>query len=179
MTIAVYIFAAFCAGAFLIKAIAFCQSWWYYLRGYPRLRQQMDPSFRPSVKVYLPCKGVETGFGENLDALATQDYPSYELICVTESDRDPAVAAIEEAQARHPGRIRRVVAGLATRCGQKNHNLLAAIDAHGDAEVYLFCDAKVRPAPDWMARMVEPFSLTDRRILGVTAMCSGGRFSDW
>jgi ceramide glucosyltransferase len=71
------------------------------------------------------------------------------------------------------------VAGIATRCGQKNHNLLAAIDAHGDAEVYLFCDAKVRPSPDWIARMVEPFSLKGRTILGVTAMCSGGRFSDW
>ncbi len=178
MTVAVSIFAAFCAGALVLKLAATWHTWWYRFVAYPRLRRRMDPTYRPSVAIFVPCKGTEPGFDANLDALAALDYPSYEVVCVTEAADDPAVAAIEAARARHPGRFRRVVAGLATRCGQKNHNLLAAIDAHGEAEVYLFCDAKVRPARDWIQRMVEPFSLPGRKVLGVTAMCSGGRFSD-
>lgn len=179
MMVAVYIFAAFCAGSLLLKLAATAQAWWYRLVAYPRLRRQMDPSYRPTVSVYLPCKGLEPGFDENLDALADLDYPCYDVVCVTEAADDPAVAAIEAAQARHPGRFLHVVAGLATRCGQKNHNLLAAIAAHGGADVYLFCDAKVRPARDWIQRMVEPFSVPGGKVLGVTAMCSGGRFPDW
>jgi len=180
MTIAIYIFAAFCASSVLVKFIGIVQVWWFRYREYPRLRRQMDPSFRPLVHVFLPCKGSEPGFDENLDALATLDYPDYQVVCITESEDDDAVGAIEAAMVRHPGRFERVVAGIATRCGQKNHNLLAAIDAHGDAEIYLFCDAKVRPDTDWIVRMVEPFSLKRKRpILSVTAVCSGGRFSDW
>jgi ceramide glucosyltransferase len=174
----VWIFAVVCFGATFFKVIAGWQCWWYRHRTYPRLKKEMDPDYRPSVRVFLPCKDIEEGLDANLDAIAAQDYPDFKLVCVTESEDDAAVAAIEAARRRHPGRIERVVAGLATVCGQKNHNLLAAIDAHGDAEVYLFCDAKVRPSPDWIARMVEPFSVQSRRVLAVSAMTTSSVCSD-
>ena len=167
------------AAAVLVPKLVACgQAAWYRRVRYPRLRRRMDRLDRPPVRIFVPCHGMTGELAGNLDAIAGQEYEPFDVVCVTGAADDPAAEAIEQARARHPGVFRRVVAGPATSCSQKNHNLLAAIRRHRDAEVYLFCDAKVRPRRDWVARMVEPFTL-QRPPVVVSALCSGGRYRGW
>ena len=171
--------AAVVGAAVLIPKLVACgQAAWYRHVRYPGLRRRMDRLDRPSVRIFVPCHGMTEELAGNLDAIAGQEYEPFDVVCVTEAADDPATVAIEQACARHPGLFRRVVAGAATSCSQKNYNLLAAIRGHRDAEVYLFCDAKVRPRRDWVARMVEPFTL-QRPPVVVSALCSGGRYRGW
>jgi ceramide glucosyltransferase len=165
------------AVAVLIKLVGCASALWYRAVRFPALRGRMAADFRPHVRIFMACKGIEEGLDTNLESIIAQDYPAFDLVCCTESGDDPAVAVIDEMRRRYPDRIELVVAGPASASSQKNHNLLASIGEHPNAEVYLFCDAKIRPAADWLERMVEPLSLP--RIVGVTASCSSARYSHW
>src|SRR5688572_7574355 len=75
------------------------------------------------VALVIAVKGVSENFGRFLDFALGQDYPDYHVIFVTESEEDPAHAAI---LGRMGNRARLVVAGKAGHTGQKVHNQLAA-----------------------------------------------------
>jgi cellulose synthase/poly-beta-1,6-N-acetylglucosamine synthase-like glycosyltransferase len=81
--------------------------------------------YQPKAVVIIPCKGLEPGLEENLEAFCSQDYREYELILVTESEHDPAHKLISRViqQCRRSAWL--VVAGEAQHRGQKVHNLLA------------------------------------------------------
>jgi hypothetical protein len=170
--------AILCVAVLTPKVIVIAQACWYRYFRYPSLRRRMDLGDRPHVRVFVPCHGGGDGLDANFDALAVQEYTPFDVVCVAESGDDPAIEAIERARRRHPGVIRLSVADGAVSCSQKNHNLLTAIRRHPVADVYLFCDAKVRPRSDWIARMIEPFTLRPAP-LAVTALCSRVRYRGW
>jgi cellulose synthase/poly-beta-1,6-N-acetylglucosamine synthase-like glycosyltransferase len=98
-----------------------------------------------------------------LKRLCTQDYPCYELVFVTRDGDDPATPVIGRvmADAASAGRCpcRHVLAGPATRNGQKNHNLLRGLDhINSDREVLAFCDSSHVAQPDWLRRLVAPIA---------------------
>jgi ceramide glucosyltransferase len=108
------------------------------------------------VCLFVPCKGIDTGLERNLRAAFQQDHPDYEVIFIVESTRDPACATIRRIMAEYrriPSRL--VVAGLATDCGQKVHNLRAATEhIPADIKYLAFMDSDARPRRQWLRWLV-------------------------
>jgi ceramide glucosyltransferase len=127
--------------------------------------------FTPFASVIAPCRGLEDGLQDNLGALIVQDYPAYEIIFVTDSADDPALAVIKKlTEAKTSSsrvKTRVVIAGQAIDSGQKVHNLRAAVmetDPH--SEVLVFVDSDARPHSSWLRSLVAP--LADERVGAAT-----------
>jgi cellulose synthase/poly-beta-1,6-N-acetylglucosamine synthase-like glycosyltransferase len=129
------------------------------------------PDFTPFVTVFVPCRGLDEGLKENIDAIFAQDYPSFEIIFVSDRADDPAFAVIQEARrlfAEETGPlIRTLPAGPATDSGQKVHNLRVAVNtADARSEVFVFTDTDARTQNFWLHSLVAP--LQDERIGATT-----------
>jgi cellulose synthase/poly-beta-1,6-N-acetylglucosamine synthase-like glycosyltransferase len=127
--------------------------------------------FTPFVSLFVPCRGLDEGLKDNIAAIFEQDYPSFEVVFVTDSKEDPALAIIEEARRSFNGEsgptMQLVIAGLANDSGQKVHNLRSAIShAARQSEVFVFVDTDARPNPHWLRSLVAP--LQDQRIGATT-----------
>ena len=119
------------------------------------------PEFTPFVTVFVPCRGIDDGLKENIDALFAQDYPEFEVIFVTDRADDPAFAVIEEARTSFKREfgptMRIVIAGPATDSGQKVHNLRVAVpEADQKTEIFAFVDTDARPHKLWLRSLVAP-----------------------
>ena len=163
----------FCALAFLLLL----QSFVALLAGLRLARHAWrDPSSRferyhPKVAIIVPCKGLDHGFEENIRALFAQDYRDYELIFVTESESDPAYDVLTRLiHESHRGAAWLVAAGESQNCGQKVHNLRAALNTLNAvdrrAEVIVFADSDARPTINWLGELVTP--LGDNRVGATT-----------
>jgi ceramide glucosyltransferase len=118
------------------------------------------PDFHPFVSVIAPGRGLEPGLVENVQTLLTQDYPAYEVLFVFDREGDPALGVLEEL-IKHgfPPMTRTIIAGPATDCGQKVHNLRVAVDEIApQSEVLVFVDTDARPAKDWLRKLVAPLA---------------------
>jgi len=124
------------------------------------------PAACPRVAVIVPVTGDEPGMRQAVASIVDQDYPDCLFVFVTADADDPAVAMIE-AVAGHDPRVMRVVAGTATRCGQKNHNILAGIRAAHTAELFVFCDSSHVADRHFVANLAAPI------IRGDAPMTSG------
>jgi ceramide glucosyltransferase len=112
---------------------------------------------RDSVVVFCPCKGVDHDFEKNIRSLLEQDYPNYKVKFVVESEDDEAYAALTEMGIREI-----LVAGRASDCGQKVHNLTYAVRRVGSsADIYVFCDSDARFHRRWLSTLVAPLDATN------------------
>ena len=116
------------------------------------------PDFTPPVTVIAPCRGLDQGLSENLEALFQQNYPSYEIIFVSDRADDPALSALSKIRARHASpKSKIVIAGPARESGQKVHNLQVATEEVASAsEVLVFVDTDTRPDKNWLRWLVQP-----------------------
>ncbi len=139
------------------------------------VRRETDarrPLYMPFASIIVPCRGLDEGLCANLSALFVQHYPAYEIIFVSDRADDPALAVANElarglSEQQPNVRARALVAGRATACGQKVHNLRAAVsDLDASSEVIVFVDTDARPRPDWLRALVAP--LADDRIGATT-----------
>jgi cellulose synthase/poly-beta-1,6-N-acetylglucosamine synthase-like glycosyltransferase len=140
-----------------------------YLAYVRREMKTARPAFTPFASVIAPCRGLEDGLHENLDALFHQDYPAYEIIFVTDSTSDSSLTVVEELRRRWKPTMqtRVVIAGPATESGQKVHNLRAGIkQVDSLSEVLVFVDTDARPPSVWLSSLVAP--LVDERIGATT-----------
>jgi cellulose synthase/poly-beta-1,6-N-acetylglucosamine synthase-like glycosyltransferase len=117
--------------------------------------------FTPFVTVFVPCRGLDEGLKENINAIVAQDYPAFEIVFVSDCADDPALAIIEEAQRSFAGKsgpaARIVISGPAIDSGQKVHNLRAAVaEADPQSEVFVFVDTDARPSVNWLHYLVRP-----------------------
>jgi len=105
----------------------------------------------PSATVIVPVKGYDEGLRENLEALATLDYPDYELIVTAHSAGDIPPGVL-------PARVRVVLAnGTDSGASEKIQNLLAAVRASRKrTEVLAFADSDGRVTKDWLRALVTP-----------------------
>lgn len=135
------------------------------------------PDFTPFVSVIAPTRGLAQGLHENLTALYQQEYPDYEIIFVTDDERDASIRVIEEVKRSVASATRLstdkkvstkvVIAGAAVASGQKVHNLRAAVgEVDSRSEVLVFVDADARPQVGWLRSLVAP--LHDQRIGAAT-----------
>jgi ceramide glucosyltransferase len=125
----------------------------------------------PPVSIIAPCRGLEDGLRQNLAALFDQDYPAYEIIFVSDRVDDPSLSLVKEiietAGSSQRVSARVVIAGEAVVCGQKVHNLLAAVaKVDPRSEVLVFVDTDARPLPGWLRSLVSP--LRDESIGAAT-----------
>jgi ceramide glucosyltransferase len=134
---------------------------------------RLPADFTPYASIVVPCRGLDQGLTENLRALFTQDYPRYEIIFVTDSADDPALAVVAELRASSQNTnggltgTRIIIAGQADGRGQKVHNLRAGVAACDlDSEVFVFVDTDARPQRIWLRTLVAP--LAERRMGAAT-----------
>lgn len=129
------------------------------------------PDFTPFVSLFVPCRGLDEGLRENIEAIFEQDYPSFEVVFVSDSQDDPALRIIDEARRSFAGKsgptMQLVIAGPATDSGQKVHNLRVAVSqADQQSEVFVFVDTDARPSAHWLRSLVAP--LRDQSIGAAT-----------
>lgn len=137
-----------------------------YLAYVRREMRRGRSDFTPYASVIVPCRGLDQDLRANLSALFQQDYSAYELVFVTGSADDLSLAVIEEVRAAHAARAdanaiasRLHIAGSASACGQKVHNLRAAVQfANHASEVFVFVDTDARVRPDWLRSLVAPLA---------------------
>ena len=126
-------------------------------------------SYQPRVALISPCKGIDTTFDRNIQALFALDYPSYAIYFVVESETDPAygrLAALIAAREGKGPRAHLLVAGPAHGRSQKVHNSLVACDAvHETIEVLAFVDSDACPKPHFLRSLVHPLR---RREVGAS-----------
>jgi ceramide glucosyltransferase len=126
--------------------------------------------FQPKAIVIVPCKGIDIEFEQNLKPLFEQNYPDYDLVFVTETESDPAYPLINKLILQSSRSAWMCVAGEAQGCGQKVHNLRAALSMVRSidrrSEVLVFADADARPGRDWLSGLVAP--LVDRGVGATT-----------
>lgn len=107
----------------------------------------------PVATVLVPVKGDDHDLRGNLAALATQDYPAYELIVVAHRASDipagvlPSGARIVLAHAEEPG------------AGEKVLNLRTAVGfARKDSQIFAFADSDGRVSPTWLRALAAPLA---------------------
>ena len=124
--------------------------------------------YAPYASLIVPCCGLDPGFAINIQALLRQDYPRYEVIFVTSDTADPAYAALAQMKAHEltGGHHTLVVAGQASRCSEKVHYELRALQATDPAsEVLVFADCDGRVHPGFLRHLVAPLA---HRATGAT-----------
>lgn len=142
-----------------------------YRKLYKESTAKYDSSKTLSAAIFMPCKGIEEGAEEYLDAMLQQDYAGeHRVYFITESENDPATALLKKfAKTRSNASV--VIAGRAKECCQKNHNLLAAIakeqERDNPADIFVFADADVKPGKTWLKDLTLP--MTDESMHATTA----------
>ena len=123
-------------------------------------RRRYNESYAPRCSVILPCKGITKDFKSNLEAFLSLDYLNYEIIFALESEKDAAISIVQNLARNNP--IASIaIAGLSTKCSQKNFNLLAALQKAKTPEVYVFADADISPDKNWLRELILPLSDPD------------------
>jgi len=111
------------------------------------------PGVLPSATVIVPVKGDDEGLRENLAALASLDYPDYELIVVAHSASDIPPGVL-------PRHAKIVLAhGADPNTGEKVQNLQAAVRAaRKRSEIFAFADSDGRPTRAWLRALAAPLA---------------------
>jgi len=118
---------------------------------YVSRRLAEKPPAPPPATVIVPVKGHDEGLRENLAALASLDYPDYELIVVAHSAADIPPSVL-------PGRVKVVLADRDDPdTGEKVQNLqLAVRAARKRSEIFAFADSDGRPTRGWLRALAAP-----------------------
>ena len=118
-----------------------------------RLAERVPDQDLPPATVIVPVKGYDEGLRENLAALASLDYPDYELIVAANRADDIPSGVL-------PARVKVVLAnGLSPESSGKIQNLLAAVRASRKrSTVFAFADSDGRPAPGWLRALATPLA---------------------
>jgi hypothetical protein len=112
------------------------------------------PTCLPPASVIVPVKGADEGLRENLAALASLDYPDYELIVVARAAGDIPPGVL-------PARVKVVLAHAAEdpATAEKVQNQAAAVRAtRKRSEILAFASAGARVAPGWLRALAAPLA---------------------
>ena len=96
MIFAYYIFAAI----LILLSYRSLVGGFRYLAFFRKELARPRSEYTPFVTVIAPCRGIDPGMQENLEALFDQDFPEYEIIFVVDDESDPAVEMIDVATAK-------------------------------------------------------------------------------
>ncbi len=123
---------------------------------------KVSDAFSPRVAVIVPCKGLDQGFDENIQAVLDQAQDGIDYYFVVATSDDPAYEAIGSILGRQDGGSRRaqlLVAGIENKRAQKLTNQLKALDnLTRDTDALVFLDSDIRPDPTFVSRLVAPLA---------------------
>jgi ceramide glucosyltransferase len=124
--------------------------------------------YTPKVSVILPCKGLDPGFEENIQAIFDQDYPDFEIIFTLAMDNDEACPVLRKLIGQNPRVPAKLVhAGISEERGQKVNNQLRALrEVRACTEVLVFVDSDGHPDRQFIRHLVDP--LADKAIGATT-----------
>ncbi len=131
-----------------------------YWRLFRTARHRTPGPYAPPVTLIIPCRGIDPGLDENLQAYFEQEYPDFQILLVTGDPDDTCVPILDAVRARYP-RVpsRRLVAGRHHGRGQKVHALLHALRYVRERdEVLAFGDSDGRPTRSWLRYLVAPLA---------------------
>jgi ceramide glucosyltransferase len=125
-----------------------------------------------AVSVLKPLCGAEPRLAANLNSFCEQDYPAdWQIVFGVREDNDPAIAVVQELQARHPGRdIQLVIDGELHGSNYKVSNLIN-IFKHCRHQALVIADSDIEVPRDYLSRVVAP--LSDRSVGIVTCLYRG------
>jgi len=148
----IFIFYFFAAVLILLSFNSF-RGGLVYLRFFESELAKPRSDFTPFVTVIAPCRGIDAGLEENLQALLALDYPSYEVIFVVDDPMDPAFSLCDNSSRKSATAVKTklIVAGKAESCSQKVENLREAVlNARDESAAFVFVDSDVRPSTGWL-----------------------------
>lgn len=113
-----------------------------------------------NVTIIMAMTGVSENFANLLTKLNSQIVKPSKLLIGVESESDPGYRKILDLRSSVDFPIEISIAGLATDCSQKSHNLLSAfslIDNGKDTGNYIvLCDADINPPVWWLSALIKP-----------------------
>ena len=142
----------------LVFLVQMYRNYHYVLSKYHKKRTK----FKPKTILIIPCKGLDAKFENNIASFFNLDYEDYLLWFVVADENDPAYAKLCQLKnklAAHSKAydIRVLLAGQATSCSQKVHNLLYAYNQiTDDIEVLAFADSDICVRRDWLSHLLYP-----------------------
>ena len=135
---------------FLFTLFAFVQK-----KRFKRVLKKGSNDFKPSLNVFVPCKGWNKNLYTYLSSILNQNYDNYKVVFVTESEDDKANIEIQKLLKEYD-KAHHVISGKTENCGQKNHNLLKAVEKYPDSDIYVFCDSDLLFEKYWLSNLVKP-----------------------
>lgn len=127
-------------------------------------RRPPSPSGQwPRACVLLSLRGRDPRLAENLEQLALQDYPDYEIRIVVDSPTDPAWDTVNSVLGGDHRVHFEALRAPSTNCSLKAAALLQMTrDLHPGIEVLAFLDGDVQLHTGWLRELVYP--LKDREV---------------
>ncbi len=117
-------------------------------------------AFLPRALVLVPCRGADANLQENLQAILSQEYPTYRVVFCVDRPDDSAVEIVERVrpQSGTPSAIE--VAADLPGFGGKALALLGGLRDRGASdEVVAFLDSDIRPDLGFLRALVQPLAL--------------------
>lgn len=149
----------------LVGVIGECYIISLWVIAYLRTKKTIFPSYTPFASVIVPCKGIEPGFHENIQAFLAVEYPRFELFFVVDSKQDPAYKALFQLTTGKLN-VHLVLTNPASGCSGKVAALLTGLELVRESEVFVFADSDIKPDSHWLENMIRP--LQDETIGATT-----------
>ena len=149
---AFYILAGVCIpGLIIYYLVASCY--------FGRVSREESEAPEPArVSIIVPATGDGAFLRPGLESILAQDYRDFKLLIPVEAESDPAWPIVLDLAQTDP-RITPLLAGEALSCGQKNKNLLAALEhLEPRTEILVFVDAGRMAEPGFLRNLIAPLT---------------------
>jgi len=141
---------------------------WRFFR---RTDTPIASSYRPTVSVLKPVRGIDFASYENFASFCRQDYPQWEILFGVGDQSDPAVPLIRRLMQEFPQRAIRLLIGAPSLGTNRKVNMLARLAQEARYDVLLLTDGDVRIPPHYISSIVAPVS--DPQTGAVTSFYRG------
>jgi len=139
------------------------------------LRRRPMAASLPPVTVIKPLKGAEGPLYENLASFCRQQYPCFQLVFCLQSPDDPALGVVSRLKREFPGVDMEVVVSKNRIGFNPKVNNMANGYAFAKYDLLLLSDSDIHVRPDFLTRMVVPFSNTGTGLVTAFYEATGSR----
>lgn len=105
------------------------------------------------VLVMIPCKGTDLTLDETFRSLKNQDYDNYEILCIVDDLKDPALEYIAKAGLKFAVSDYECIG-----CSGKVRALCTAIQQSPHFDIYVIADSDIIVKRNWLRSLISPLS---------------------
>lgn len=154
---------------FLLTVLSIIIQGWLVLRYAWRMERltnaESKREFQPKVTIVLCLRGNDPSLDACLQALLAQQYDDYCVMCVFDSENDPAHAVVAE-YSTDSRLVTRIAPPRGQSCSLKCNSLVTVFDSIED-KIAVLVDADTAPDRHWLADLVAP--LQDENVVASSA----------